>query len=69
MREIMKIDSIPKAFSFLTGFGSLILIVYGIYGEAYWSGFGLVLLMTSLLLILSFSAAQVETPSRAKKET
>ena len=55
MHEIMKIDSVPKALSFLLGLGSVGLLVYGFYGEAYWSGFGLVLLMPSLLVILCLS--------------
>jgi hypothetical protein len=67
MREIIKVDSAPKALSLLTGIGSLALIIYGMYGESYWSGFGLVLLMTSLLLIFSLSGASVVVPSQAQE--
>src|SRR5690242_436555 len=68
MREIMKVDSIPKAFSFLTGIGSLGLVIYGMFGESYWSGFGLVLLMTSLLLIFSLSGAQRAISLESQKD-
>ena len=61
MREILRLSSIPKAFAFLTGIGSLALMVYGCYGESYWAGCGLVLLMTSLLLIVSLTGQQQQT--------
>ncbi len=55
MREIMKIDSVPKAMAFLTALVSLVLLGYGFFGASYWSGFGLVLLMPALLAMVSFS--------------
>jgi hypothetical protein len=55
MREIMNVDSTSKALSLLSGIVSLALLIYGTVGESYWSGFGLILLMTSLLALFSLS--------------
>lgn len=68
MREIIKLDSIPKALSFLTGIGSLILLIYGLYIGSYWAGFGLVLLMTSIIVILGLTGAQEVVSSKIQKE-
>lgn len=56
MLEVIRIDSGPKFFSILAALISLIMIVYGLYGESYWSAFGLVLLMPSLLLMAILSS-------------
>jgi len=69
MREIMKVDSIPKAMSFLTAIGSLVLLIYGTYGESYWLGFGLVLFMTSFLLIISLSGPESVAQSLPRRRS
>ncbi len=57
IKTFIKIDSFTKAFAYLTGIGSIGLIGYGALGESYVAGFGLVTLITSLLMILSASLA------------
>ena len=53
MREILTLHSIPKALSFLLALVGLGLIFMGVVGNSYWSGFGLVILMTGLMLVVS----------------
>ena len=53
MREILTLHSIPKALSFLLALVGLGLIFMGVVGNSYWSGFGLVIFMTGLMLVVS----------------
>ena len=55
MNEVLKFDSVLKAFAGMVGLGSVGLIFYGMVLEPYWAGFGLILLATSILMMISLT--------------
>jgi hypothetical protein len=60
MREMLRLNSLPKVMSLLLLCFSIGLMMFGIVTQEYWAGFGLVLVMTSTLLTVGLSGPALE---------